>query len=153
MKSVLQKVGGYLRGVARILLVVGGSIAALVIALVLGFWIVEKYNYYYGFDQKKWLAIGQTLRTKPNEAYLVASARQWMAADVAAHYLTPGMSRQTVTALLGPFDTASVQYDSTLFQLPPVIGYQVWQGDWEKKFLYLEFTSQGKLTKCWEETN
>jgi hypothetical protein len=75
-----------------------------------------------------------------------------MAADVAAHYLAPGMSRQAVTALLGPFDTASGRYDSTLFQLPPVIGYQVWQGDSEKNYLYLEFTQQGKLATCWVET-
>jgi hypothetical protein len=119
---------------------------SLLLLLVIFIELREKYNYYYGFDQHGWKAAGNALREFSNGRD-PANARESMASDVVAHYLTPGMSRQAVIDLLGPPDWQDSPTDSTLANYLPRMQYYIWTASSRVGSLTIVLTPRGRIVR------
>jgi hypothetical protein len=100
-----------LLGCLRLLFVTLGCLVAAVLLLVLVLVLKHNYDYHFGFDQQKWVATGELLRSDKEDKGLLRASnpRESMAADVMAHHLQLGMTRAQVLALLGPPDRDGIE--------------------------------------------
>jgi hypothetical protein len=115
-----------MKSVLRLLVqVLAYIVLAAVVFLVLPALLSVVWDKYRGFDRADWVAVGRALQQHPDSLKIINN-REYMAADVVAHYLKPGMSRQKVISLLGEPDNQYQPQDSLLADYLPLMHYYIY---------------------------